>query len=570
MADTPFAPGDGRSAHLDSFARDNLPPPELVAEVDFSTVPELAAYPDRMNAAVELLDSHVTAGRGDRRLFHFEGADWSYSDLKDRSERIARVLVDKLGLVPGNRVLLRGPNNPMLAACWFAVLKAGGICVATMPLLRGRELAYIAERAQIKHALCDIRFRDEMENARERASVLEHLSYFTATGGAADSDADLDRAMDSAEGGFETVDTAADDVALIAFTSGTTGSPKGAIHFHRDVLAMCDTFARHVFKGQPDEIYTGSPPLAFTFGLGALLCFPMRFGSSIAFVERPSPDVLLKTIASQRCTALYTAPTMYRALLERISEFDVSSLTKCVSAGETLPLPTFEAWRKATGLRIIDGLGSTEMIHIFVSAAGDDIRPGATGKAIPGYQARVVDEAGNPVQSGEIGNLAVRGPTACKYLDNVERQKAYVKNGWNLPGDIYRMDEDGYLWYQARADDMIISAGYNISGPEVEDVLLDHPKVRECAVVAAPDPERGHVVKAFVVLRESGQAGPETAKELQDYVKSEIAPYKYPRRIEFVDDLPRTETGKLQRFRLREAEEARARPMTDGGQSVQP
>ena len=558
MTKKPFVPGDGRTAHVDTFARDNLPPPELWAEIDYGGVPELAAYPDRMNAAAELLDRPVAAGDGGRRVFHFTGADWSYADLKDRADRIARVLVDDYGLVPGNRVLLRGPNNPMMAACWFAVLKAGGIAVATMPLLRGRELAYVAEKAQIALALCDIRFRDDMEIARERAPILEHLHYFTNTGAGAGSDADLDGAMAAAAPGFETVDSAADDVALIAFTSGTTGKPKGAVHFHRDILAMCDTFARHVYKGAADEVYTGSPPLAFTFGLGALLCFPMRFGAAVAFVERPAPEALFDAIETHKCTTLYTAPTMYRAMLDGIADRDISTLTKCVSAGEALPLPTFEAWRAATGLPIIDGLGSTEMIHIFVSAAGDDIRPGATGKAIPGYRACILDDDGNEAPTGEIGNLAVRGPTACKYLDDVERQQAYVKNGWNLPGDIYRMDADGYCWYQARADDMIISAGYNISGPEVEAALLDHPKVKECAVVAAPDAQRGHVVKAFVVLRDANEAGAGTAKELQDYVKAEIAPYKYPRQIDFIDDLPRTETGKLQRFRLRRGEEEKA------------
>jgi 2-aminobenzoate-CoA ligase len=558
MARIPFVPGDGHTAHVDTFARDNLPPPELCAEIDFRGVPELAAYPDRMNAAAELLDRLIAAGDGGRRVFHFLGADWSYADLKDRADRIARVLVDEYGLIPGNRVLLRGPNNPMMAACWYGVLKAGGISVATMPLLRGRELAYVAEKAQISLALCDIRFREEMENARERAPILDQLHYFTNTGAGAGSDADLDQAMAMAAPGFETVDTAADDVALIAFTSGTTGKPKGAVHFHRDILAMCDTFARHVFKGTADDIYTGSPPIAFTFGLGAMLCFAMRFGASIAFVERPSPEALFDAIETYRCTTLYTAPTMFRAMLDQIADRDISTLTKCVSAGEALPLPTYEAWRTATGLKIIDGLGSTEMIHIFVAAAGDDIRPGATGKAIPGYRACILDDDGNEAPIGEIGNLAVRGPTACKYLDDIDRQQAYVKNGWNLPGDIYRMDEDGYCWYQARADDMIISAGYNISGPEVEAALLDHPLVKECAVVAAPDPQRGHVVKAFVVLRDPADAGVETAKKMQDFVKAEIAPYKYPRQIEFVDDLPRTETGKLQRFRLRQQEEQQA------------
>ncbi len=554
-----FEPGGGPSAHVDTFARDNLPPRELWARIDYGGLPELRAYPDRINAARELLDRHVAAGRGDRPAIHFRHEVWSYAALKDRADRIARVLVEELGLVPGNRVLLRGPNNPMMAAAWFAVLKAGGVAVATMPLLRARELAYIIDKARVSHALCDVALGEEMAAAVERAGPLAAVSYFTGTGEGGDAEADLDRRIAAAAGGFEAVDTAADDVALIAFTSGTTGQPKGTVHFHRDVLAMCDCFPKYVFDASPEDVYTGSPPLAFTFGLGAMLCFPMRYGASTVLLESFTPESLLATVQEYRCTALYTAPTGYRAMTDLAGDFDLSSLKKCVSAGETLPLPTFEGWRAATGLRIIDGLGSTEMLHIFISAAGDDIRPGATGRPIPGYEACVLDDEGRPVPPGTVGHLAVRGPTGCRYLDDVERQKGYVRQGWNLPGDAYLMDEDGYFWYQARTDDMIISAGYNISGPEVEAVLLDHPMVQDCAVVASPDPERGHIVKAFVVLREKAAAGPETAKALQDFVKGEIAPYKYPRAVEFVDDLPRTQTGKIQRFKLRRLEEERAR-----------
>jgi 2-aminobenzoate-CoA ligase len=545
-------PGGVPTAHVDTFARDNLPPRELWAKIDYSTLPELRAYKDRMNAAVELLDRNVEIGNGPRMAIRFGDIAWTYNDLKDKVDRIARVLVEDYGLVPGNRVMLRGPNNPMMAACWFAVLKAGGICVATMPLLRGRELAFMIEKAQIKLALCDIKLAEEMKNAQQRAPLLKQIAYFTVGGDGSDKAATLDAALAKKSGAFKAVDTAADDVALIAFTSGTTGTPKGTMHFHRDILAMCDCFPRYIFKGDRDDVYTGTPPIAFTFGLGAILCFPMRFGASVVFLQQGSPDGILETIQKYKCTALYTAPTMYRQLAEKAKGYDISSLKKCVSAGETLPLPTWEAFHKATGIKIIDGLGSTEMIHIFISASGDDIKPGATGKPIPGYEARIVDEKGNELPAGKPGLLAVRGPTACRYLDNLERQRAYAKDGWNLPGDVYMRDEDGYYHYQARADDMIISAGYNIAGPEVEAVLLDHPKVKECAVIAWPDAERGHIVKAFVVLRNPNEAGAALVKELQDYVKAEIAPYKYPRAVEFIAELPRTETGKVQRFKLRE------------------
>jgi 2-aminobenzoate-CoA ligase len=541
-------PGSGQTAHIDTFTRDNLPPRELWPVLDFGGLPELAAYPQRLNAAVELIDKRVRAGDGARTAILFGDTTWSYGELDDHANRIARVLVEDMGMVPGNRVLLRAPNNPMLAAAWLAVLKAGGVCVATMPLLRARELSFIIGKAQVRHALCDQDLADALTAAQASAPTLEQVRYFSATG---DGDGELDKAHAAKPSGFTAVDTAADDPALIAFTSGTTGQPKGTVHFHRDVLAMCDCFPKHVFGAGPDDIYTGTPPLAFTFGLGALLCFPLRYGAAVALIDKPSPEALLETIARHKCTALYTAPTMYRALSERTGEADLSSLAKCVSAGEHLPKPVFEGWHDATGLKIIDGIGATEMIHIFVSAAGDDIRPGATGRAVPGYEACVVDDDGAGLPPGEIGHLAVRGPTGCRYLDNIERQQSYVKDGWNLPGDLYRQDEDGYFWYQARADDMIVSAGYNISGPEVEAVLLDHPEVRECAVVGASDPERGQIVKAFVVLRDDPQPVGVTAKELQDYVKGEIAPYKYPRAVEFVDALPRTETGKVQRFKLR-------------------
>jgi 2-aminobenzoate-CoA ligase len=515
------------------------------------TLPELN-YPQRLNCAVELLDKMVEKGHGDRTVFHFSGGRWTYRQLLETANRIAHVLVEDLGVAPGNRVLLRGPNNPMMAACWFAVLKAGGVVVCTMPLLRVRELTYIADKAKIRLAITDSRVAADCEQAmsrtgdgfpREGARVI----HFHATGPGS-----LESMMAGKPTHFDNCDTAAEDTALIAFTSGTTGQGKGTMHNHRDVIACCDCFPPYVLKPEPDDIFCGSPPLAFTFGLGGLLLFPLRIGASTLLLEQASPPQLLQGIQDHRATVVFTAPTAYRAMSDLVAGFDISSLRKCVSAGETLPKATFEKWEAATGLKIIDGIGSTEMLHIFISASGDDIRPGSTGRAVPGYVATVVDEGFNEVPPGTIGRLAVKGPTGCRYLDNPERQQGYVQNGWNLTGDSYIKDEDGYFWYQARTDDMIISAGHNISGPEVEGVLLDHPAVAECGVVGAPDEERGQIVKAYVVLRPGFPAGPELVKELQSFVKAEIAPYKYPRAIEFVETLPRTETGKLQRFRLRE------------------
>ena len=530
----------------DTFARDHLPPEDLWP---LMTYPEGSVfdYPDRLNCAVELLDKMVAAGHGGNPLIHTADGAWSYAGFLDRVNRIAHVLVDDFGLIPGNRVLLRGPNTPMLAAVWFAVVKAGGICVATMPLLRASELSYIVEKAQIHLALCDARWDEEIVNTQQAAPRLTTIRYFNT-----DADDSLEQRMAGKPATFEPVDTAADDVVLIAFTSGTTGKAKATMHFHRDVMAICDAFPRSTLKPEATDVFCGSPPLAFTFGLGGLLLFPMRFGASTVFIEKPSAEGLMRLIEAYRVTICFTSPTAYRGMLDYVDACDIGSLRTCVSAGEPLPAPTFFAWRDATGIRIIDGIGATEMLHIFISATEDAMRPGATGKPIAGYEAKVVDNDGNPVPPGTVGLLAVRGPTGCRYLDDPGRQQAYVRDGWNYTGDAYLVDDDGYFHFQARADDMIISSGYNISGIEVESALLKHPAVKDCGVVGAPDARRGHIVKAYIVLRNPDDACDALVKELQDFVKGEIAPYKYPRAIAFREELPRTQTGKVQRFKLRE------------------
>ncbi|HEX9994947.1 MAG TPA: AMP-binding protein [Acidimicrobiales bacterium] len=526
------------SAHVDPFPRDHLPPADEWPDLRFD-LPELR-YPDRLNCATELLDRTVARMGGDRRCLVSDSATWTYADLLAHANRIAHVLVDDLGVVPGNRVVLRAPNNPELVACWFAVLKAGAVVVTTMPLLRRAELVPICERSLPSAAICDDRLLDELRAAAAGGLPVLPVSEL------------LDRAP-SKPATFDDVPTAADDVALIAFTSGTTGAPKGCMHFHRDVLAIADTFSAHVLRPRPDDLFCGSPPLGFTFGLGGLVVFPMRVGAASLLLEQAGPPQLLEGIARHRATISFTAPTAYRAMVRLLDgdARDLSSLRTGVSAGEALPKATWHAFHDATGVPLVDGIGATELLHIFISASGDAIRPGSTGVPVPGYEAMVVDDDGEPVPDGEIGRLAVRGPTGCRYLAD-ERQRRYVQRGWNLTGDSYVRDADGYFWFQARSDDMIISAGYNIAGPEVEDALLRHPDVAECAVVGVPDEERGSIVKAYVVLADGVPATADTAAGLQDFVKKEIAPYKYPRSVAFLDALPKTQTGKLQRFRLRE------------------
>ena len=535
------------SAQVDTFVREHLPPKDLWPLMAAVGLPDFN-YPARLNAAVELLDRNVDSGLGARLCLRTNDEVWSYQKLLDCANRIANLLRGR-GLVPGERVLLRDANSPMLAACWFAVVKAGGIAVTTMSQIRARELSAIIDKARIKYALCAEDLAEELVRAKVDAPILKQIILYQNPGGA-----ELPALLAEYAEEFDNVETLQDDVALIAFSSGTTGEPKATVHFHRDVLAVCDTFSKHVLKPQANDIFCGSPPLAFTFGLGGLLLFPMRAGASTLLLPKVTAESLLQAIEQHRCTICFTAPTLYRSMLELVTRFELASLQKCVSAGEHLPVGVFEAWREATGLQIIDGIGSTEMLHIFISAAGDEIRPGATGKPVPGYEAMVVDDAGRAVAPNTSGRLAVRGPTGCRYLNAPELQLKYVQNGWNITGDSYRVDDDGYFWHEGRTDDLIVSAGYKISAVEIETALMGHPKVAECAVIGAPSLERGEIVKAFVVLDGGAVADDLLRRELQDYVKSQIAPYKYPRAIEFVSELPHSATGKLQRSRLREQE----------------
>jgi 2-aminobenzoate-CoA ligase len=534
----------GASAHIDTFARDNLPPahewPDFLLD-GFD-------YPEHINAAVELTDAMVARGFGDHTALIGNGRQRTYKELTDWTNRLAHALVEDLGVRPGNRVLIRSANNPAMVACWLAATKAGAVVVNTMPMLRAGELGAIVDKAQIEFALCDTRLMDELVNCAKASRWLKKVVGFDGT---SNHDAELDRIALQKPVRFEAVRTGRDDVALLGFTSGTTGSPKATMHFHRDLLIIADGYAREVLDVTPEDVFIGSPPLAFTFGLGGLAIFPLRFGAAATLLEQASPPNMIEIIETYRATVCFTAPTAYRAMLAAMEEgADLSSLRAAVSAGETLPAPVYEDWKAKTGKPMLDGIGATELLHIFISNRFDDHRPACTGKPVGGYEARVIDQDGAEVPPGTVGRLAVRGPTGCRYLAD-DRQRAYVQDGWNITGDSFRMDEDGYFHFAARNDDMIVSAGYNIAGPEVESALLSHPAVAECAVVGAPDAARGQIVQAHVVLKQ-GEGNASLVKELQDHVKAAIAPYKYPRSVVFTTALPKTESGKIQRFRLKQ------------------
>lgn len=535
----------GPSAHVDTFTRDNLPPLHLWPDILLDGFD----YPERLNVGVELTDAMVARGFGDRTALIGNGRRRTYKELADWTNRLAHVLLEDLGVQPGNRVLIRSANNPAMVACWLAATKAGAVVVNTMPMLRAGELSKIVDKAEITHALCDTRLMEEMEACAAGSGFLKSVVGFDGT---SNHEAELDRLALEKSVQFDAVPTGRDDVALLGFTSGTTGAPKATMHFHRDLLIIADGYAREVLGVVPDDVFVGSPPLAFTFGLGGLAVFPLRFGAAATLLEAASPPNMIEIIQKYRATVCFTAPTAYRAMLAAMDRgADLSSLRAAVSAGETLPAPVYQEWIDKTGKPMLDGIGATELLHIFISNRFDDHRPACTGRPVAGYEAKVIDADGAEVPRGTVGRLAVRGPTGCRYLAD-DRQAGYVQDGWNVTGDAFMQDADGYLHFAARNDDMIISSGYNIAGPEVEAALLAHDHVAECAVIGVPDETRGCIVQAHVVLRAGAEASEAMVKALQDHVKAQIAPYKYPRSIVFCTALPKTESGKIQRFRLKE------------------
>ena len=540
------APVLGRSAHVDTFTRDNLPPTHKWPDIVLAGFD----YPEELNAGVELTDRMVAGGFGDHVALIGNGRRRTYKELSDWTNRIAHALIEDFSIKPGNRILIRSANNPALVACWLAATKAGAVVINTMPMLRAGELGKIVDKAEVTLALCDTRLMDELVNC---AKTNKHLKQVIGFDGTANHDAELDRIALSKDVTFNAVKTGRDDVALLGFTSGTTGEPKATMHFHRDLLIIADSYAKEILAVTPDDIFVGSPPLAFTFGLGGLAIFPLRFGATATLLENASPANMIEIIETYKATVSFTAPTAYRAMLGAMHNgADLSSLRVAVSAGETLPGPVFEEWMAKTGKPILDGIGSTEMLHIFISNRLGDAAPASTGKPVGGYEAKIVGDDMKEKPRGEVGKLAVRGPTGCRYLAD-KRQDSYVRNGWNLTGDAFVQDDKGYFHFAARADDMIISSGYNIAGPEVEAALLSHPDVKECAVIGVSDAERGQIVQAHVVLKEGVAPGAECAKRLQDHVKATIAPFKYPRSVKFIEALPKTQTGKIQRFRLRQS-----------------
>ena len=546
------------SGHVDTFARDNLPPESLWPEMDYGVLPELAAYPSRINAGAVLIDEMAQGAQAERPAIYYGETLWSYRTLLENANRIASVMTDRFGLVSGGRVLVRSSNHPTLVAACLGVLKAGGVVIPTMPLMRERELAYVLDKARVGFAICDARLSADLLVAAKASKSLENVVLFGS-----DEPDGLEALMAEASPEFRNADTAADDVALIGFTSGSTGTPKGTVHFHRDLLAVADTFPKYLFGLTPDDVVCGSPQIAFLYGFCAFITDALRFGASSVLLERGTPRDLLEAIEGYEATVCFSTPSGYKQMLDIAEGYDLGSLRACIAGGEPLEPSVFRGWRERTGVEIINGLGISELLHIFISASGEEIRPGKIGRAAPGYQVRVVDDDMRDTAPGEVGQMIVKGPTGCRYLDDLERQRNYVRDGWNMTGDLCRVDAEGYISFEARTDDMINTGGYNVSGLEVEAVLLEHPRVRECAVVGSPNLERGEIVKAFVVL--SGDAGADSpqaqgalVRELQDFVKSQLAPYKYPRAVEFLESLPLTATGKIQRGALRKLEKERA------------
>ncbi len=531
--------------YVDNFAHEHLPPPEL--QPDFIYDDPDFVFPSDLNCVDKLLDRHIREGRGDEVAIRTFELTWTFRDLFEKSNQIAHVLVDEMGLMPGNRVLIRAANNPMFVACWFAVIKAGGIVVATMPLLREKELTTMIDCAEISHALCDIRLHDELQKVSS-----PYLKQVLTFDGSEQTKSHLELQMAAKSTAFENFKSKSDFICLIGFTSGTTGNPKMTAHYHKDVLLICEAFPKYALQPTQKDIFTGSPPLGFTFGLGGLVLFPFYYGASTFLIEKPTPELLLQAIQDFKITICFTAPTAWRLITSRVSDYDVSSLRRCVSAGETLPAKVWQDWHEGTGLKIIDGIGSTEILHIFISSNEDNLKVGSTGLPVRGYEAKIIDTEGNEAPVDTPGRLAVRGITGCKYLNREEKQREYVENGWNITGDIFRKDSDGFYWFVARGDDMIISSGYNIGAVEVESVLLLHPEVAECAVVGLPDSERGMLVCANIVLKDQNKACAELVAEMQTWFKENAAPYKYPRVIRFAETLPKTETGKIQRFKLKQ------------------
>ena len=530
--------------YQDNFAHDSLPDTSL--QPDYLYNQQQFQQPEMLNCVARLLDDHIQNGHGDAICLRTFESNWTYRELYEKSNQIAQVLIEDLGLQSGNRVLIRSANNPMMVACWFGILKAGGIVVATMPLLRAKELTTIIECAEISHVLCDVHLESEIDLVQ--SSFLRRVCKYDGTGHNA---SELENHMATKAKTFANFHSKADSVALIGFTSGTTGLPKMTAHYHKDILNICEAFPQFSLQPTPDDIFTGSPPVGFTFGLGGLVLFPLYFGASTFLIDKPSPDLLLEAIQNHKISICFTAPIAWRIITAKVRDYDISSLRKCVSAGETLPLKVWQDWYDATGLKIIDGIGATEMLHIFISSNESNMRPGATGLPVTGYESKIIDTNGSELPSNEPGRLAVRGITGCKYLNRPDKQMEYVESGWNITGDIYKKDEDGYFWFIARGDDMIISSGYNIAAIEVESVLLTHEDILECAVVGLPDEERGMLVCAHIVLKETSKASDEFSKSIQHWFKEVAAPYKYPRVIYFTEQLPKTETGKIQRFKLK-------------------
>ena len=544
-----------------------LPPEEMRPEKVYS-IPEVQDYPARLNPARELLDRNVEEGRGGKPALLFQDRVITYGALAEQANRLGNVLASH-GVEEEDRVVILSPNQPLSLVANFAALKLGAVPVPASPLLSPPEVSWVINNSEARALLVHTAMLPLVEKARPEFSS-EPVVLGLAPPSDELSKADVESVlplMEKADAALEAVLREKDRVGILLYTSGTTGKPKGVVHLVEEILAVADTFGHYGWKLRDDDVVFSPAPLAFAAGYGAMAIIPFRFGAAVSIMPRFEPEAAFETVQQHHATVLTILPTSYRKMLQvegAEKRFDLSSVRMCTGGGEALTAETYGQWLDRFGLEIFEGFGTTEMFYVFVSVAvTEKAKPGSIGTPVPGYEVKVVSEEGNEVGPGEIGRMVAKGPTGTLYWRPQEengrlmesQRHAVVGKGWNVVGDYLYGDEDGYFWFVSREDDLIKSSGYRIGPEEIEMVILKHPAVADAGVIGVPDPVRGQNTKAFVVLTEGYAPSGELKQEIIDFCRNDIAVYKLPREVEFVETLPRTVTGKLLRRVLRTGEQ---------------